>query len=225
MFDFYCQRQDDPSTNEYFDTTINSNKYASVLYDKGYEANTRRNNSAQTAYDTMGQDEIFIVVSHANAGGIQFYNAEGGSNGAILANEKVNDPDIWFGSNCLYIDKMEADQLTRMRCVLYIGCNTGTTYTYTSGGAYRPTFNLVDSTFNQGAHYVLGFVAKVEIDSANEWLGHFIDSINIGNSIDNSIIYADSMTTTIRVEYADGTKRNVTNMPIHAAGDGNQYLN
>lgn len=92
-----------------------------------------------------------------------------------------------------------------LRCVLYLGCSTGLDYSHSTG-----IYNLVDATFEKGAHFVLGTTDTVNVAISNAFLEGFLSKIDDNGSILECI--------------SEGLSRS-EGYPITYRGDTSQYLN
>ena len=79
---------------------------------------------------------------------------------------------------------------------------------------------LITSTFNKGAHFVLGTTQIVYVQDSNAILSAFLDEVSEGNSVEGSVTSAWlSVGNDVRQE--DGS---LGYYPITYTGDGMQYL-
>lgn len=146
--------------------------YNEIMTQIGYTAKNNHCVSAATAYDNLGStDEIFVFWGHGvqNANRvfistIKFEDLNGDTNGYIsTALVRDNDDDraiLDFYDN----------QLANARCVLFLSCGSGTTYTV-DGKSY----NLVDAVYAKGAHFVLGFEGSIAADIPIIFLDEFLE--------------------------------------------------
>lgn len=146
-------------------------------------------------------DDVFVFRGHGTEGLIGFYDSNGSYTGAIAVNSYV-----YSNSNNRYIDSCSKNQLASLRCVIYLGCKTGADYLHSTG-----TYNLVDSTFNKGAHFVLGTTQNVTTGASNAFLEGFLDELKEHNGDLLSCINQGLMSS--------------RGYPIIYVGDGVQYLN
>jgi len=98
---------------------------------------------------------------------------------------------------------------------MYLGCSTGADYTSSS-----KTYNLVDSTFAKGAHFVLGTTETVYVNDSNNFLIGFAEC------------YTTDCNCTIQNAITAGIERAGTNTvyqndlyPVYYVGDTSQRLN
>lgn len=207
----------------HYDTSINKDYFETTFGLLNYEAISYENKRALILYESLrDNDDIFVYRGHGNSGLIATCEDGNICTGRILANSNMN----YFGAYLnYYISDFDENQLALNRCVLYIGCSTGTDYTNSQG-----TYNLVDETFEKGAHFVLGTTESIYTDDGNEFLEYFLDSINEGSNIQAAIEYAVEKLGNIKVkigEKTDGTHitKIVPEFPIYSVGDDTQYLN
>ena len=134
--------------------------------------------------------------------------------GRIMADRRLNTPDLVY-----YISNLPVNSLCRERCVLYLGCNTGT-----NNGKY----NLVDSTFDKGAHFVLGTTANVRACDVDIWLENFIIFMQSGEySIQECLDFmSGSKETTLRTTGPGGNEGGFIDgeLPLYYRGDTRQFL-
>lgn len=109
---------------------------------------------------------------------------------------------------------MRTDALAKARCVLYLGCDTGSDYSL--GGT---DYNLVDATFEQGAHFVLGFTQTVVDADVDDFIEGFLLALSSFNdcTIEDCINMAND-------NVAIDPTNDPLGMPIYVRGDKYQYL-
>jgi hypothetical protein len=202
------------------DTTSKLQTFVDVMAELGYGADGWMNYSAEAAYDLMPDDDICIITGHANAGVIDFCNGtyEGDNISSIAVNVFVKFQ--YGGKNYEYIDDYTTNELAQIRCILYMGCNSGNDFIDIDGSAY----NLVDATFEKGAHCVMGLTEFVVDNDVNTWLGHFLDEIHSGANIQSAIEEANRNTQSITIRISTTVTEELTAMPLKICGDQNQYL-
>ena len=162
----------------------------------------------------MTSGDIFIYYGHGAPARLAFLTTNNVTTGRLYANSglKVSGADY---TQC-FVSDCGDNRLATQRCVLYLGCSTGV-----SASRGSNTFNLVDETFEKGAHFVLGLSEDSDTGYLNVWLDTFLNTINDSQSIAQAIEDADqamynySLTREIQYE----------NLPTYTAGDDDQYLN
>ncbi|MBQ2308466.1 MAG: hypothetical protein II373_02705, partial [Clostridia bacterium] len=186
----------------------------------GYFSWSDNKSSASVAYSCMtGRDDIFVYAGHGNSGMIAFYDSKGNLTGSISVNSKVTS-----GTDNKYISSIQDNGLNHARIVIYLGCNTGSTYVWGSLSQY----NLVDDTFDKGAHYVLGVEIIVYTIHTNSWLDYFLENLATGCSVEDSVFYATESLGDIMVDansdgnFSDNERYDA--IPLYTRGDGSQYL-
>ena len=199
-----------------FDTTDNNTLFSSVLGNLGYDEYKWINDTASDAYNYMkNMDDVFVFRGHGEAGIIEFRDSNGVSSGAISVNSSVCSR-YGVGSDRQYINSLGKNELEQLRIVLYIGCSTGTTITV--GGV---TYDLLSSTYDKGAQFVLGTSQKVYTPDSDAFLKGFLEALN-NNSNVISCIQAGLENAGNNVLYEDGSRGQY---PIVYVGDTIQYLN
>lgn len=163
---------------EGFDTTETESDFKNTFYALGYRTYSLTNWEAKVALNNMTRDSIFIFRGHAGGGRIAFYNNDGKDNGRIYASSNVNT------ENCGYIGILDDNKLADLRCAIFLGCSTGRTNQYGE--------NLLESTHNKGAHFVLGTLDTTITQNSNAFLTNFLYAVqdNPSISIQGAIIYA-----------------------------------
>jgi hypothetical protein len=204
---------------KHFDTSEQSSYFKTVLKGFGYPSLVYINPSSVVAYTFLKRDDVFVFMGHGGPGRIAFYKEGNIATGRILA-----DSNMGFSSTSpYYISDLAKNELCLSRCVLYLGCSTGVDYVQGTN-----TYNLVDATFEKGAHFVLGTTETLYTYQINNWLEYFLDGLLAGNSIEEAIEAANKNFDTITVEYdkEDGTTgtKQVNEFPLYYVGDTTQYL-
>lgn len=199
-----------------FDTTANNTLFSSVLGSLGYDKFAWTNDTASDAYNYMkNMDDVFVFRGHGEAGIIEFRNSSGVSSGAISVNSAVCSRYA-VGSDRQYINSFGKNELEQLRVVLYIGCSTGTTITV--GGV---TYDLLSSTYNKGAQFVLGTSQTVYTPDSDAFLKGFLETLDDNSNV-ISCIQAGIESAGNNVLYEDGSRGQY---PIVYVGDTIQYLN
>ena len=211
--EFFCHEY--PIGGDLFQTNLNFMYFRDVFNSLNYATSwSYENNSATAAYNCMTKrDDVFIFSGHGNAGMIAFYKEE---NGAGICTGSIST-NVWSstGEDNKYIISIEENGLNHARAIIYFGCNTGAT-NYGSPGAAT---NLVDETFEKGAHFVLGVEAVINTNHHNEWIRSFLENIEQGYNIEDSIYFATEELGSITVEGVSYTE-----IPLYIRGDDSQYL-
>ena len=164
-------------------TTANNTKFVNVYDGLYYTSSADTNQSASYAYLDFDEEcNVFVFCGHGNAGVISFSTSSGPA-GLIAVNSTVAQRYVGGGtSKDRYIDSLAYNAISDMRCVLYLGCSTGSTITI-SGTAY----NLVSATFNKGAHFVFGPTEVIYESQLNSFLSMFLDAQDDMENIEGCI--------------------------------------
>ncbi len=114
------------------------------------------------------------------------------------------------------IDDCQKNQLAHARCVLYLGCQTAVDCNMTGIG---PIYNLLDSTYNKGAHFVFGFTDILYISDVNDFMAGFLSGVN------NENIF-ECLRLGVAQAGSDVTLSNGTtgSLPYDLLGDYKQFL-
>lgn len=113
------------------------------------------------------------------------------------------------------------NELAGSRLIIYFGCSTGNDC-YASNGSPH---NLVDETFEKGAHCVIGLSKNVGQDSAFRWMEEFLFGVLGGESIRGAVAYANNRCQQYGGIFIEGQTENDSTMPLYIVGDKYQYLN
>lgn len=206
-----------------FDTTENNDLFESTFSDLGYYTYINQNASAAGAYNCLREsDDIFIYYGHGSPAAIVFTTTNEQITGSIAAHFSIVAS---VSGNEHFISSCQSNELSSLRCVLYLGCNTGSNF-YTGAGDCH---NLVKATFDKGAHFVLGITETTYTDDIDRWLEFFLSSIKSGNNIEDALNYAEENIGSVTIRYTkNGTNNEYTKeidyFPAYSKGDRNQYL-
>lgn len=168
---------------DYFDTRGAASTFVEKCGNMGYKPYHLTNKSASSAYTCLKVDAIWVFRGHGASSGkspsasVLFFDDDGSDNGCLTASTA-----IYNSTKDVAINSLTANALAKAQCVLYIGCSTGVSY---SG------FNLVSSTFNKGAHFVLGTTETTYTDETDKWTKKFFEKANTGATIRQCIDYAN----------------------------------
>ena len=199
--------------NNPINSSVNNQLFSNVMSTLGYTYLASVNDSAGNAYSVLPNKDIFIYAGHGDKGKIVFYSNQGTANGCIKASV-----DVGGGGTTSYVINTTAIDLSSSRCILYIGCHTGTNH---SSGV-----NLVNETYQRGAHFVLGATRTIYGEGANGFIRFFLESVQAGASIERAISNAIEKTGEVKVKNdTTGNCEYIEEFPIYYVGDTSQYLN
>ena len=209
-----------PEGSGYFNTNRNYMYFRTVFNSYDYAMSwSYTNNSPTAAYNCMiKRDDVFVFAGHGDNGSITFFNDEGENRGCIaISSSFATGEDL--GSDKKYISMIEYNGLSHARAIIYLGCETGS-----DEGIY----NIVDKTYEKGAHFVLGIEEIVCDDDMDIWLEYFLEGIAQGKNIKDAMKYVDENFTDFDVTVEDAAGNSVTTvyetMPTYTRGDSSQYL-
>ena len=197
---------------DHFQTDRSLMEFRNVFDAKGYFSWSYENNSASAAFSCLtDRDDVFVFIGHGSPGRICFYDNNGLITGSIVARPLVS----CVGEKKI-IGNLDDNALANTRMVLYLGCQTGAPHT--SG------YNLVDVTFDKGAHFVLGVTEIIYNTHMSDWLQYFLEAIDEGANIDTAIYVAQDIINAIQVTDENGVVHTYDPFPIYYKGDTNQYF-
>lgn len=158
-------------------------EYQTTMTSLGYDSYNWHCITAESAYGLIkSSNDIFTFIGHGlenligqGMATLCFQTSLGTYNGYITANS-----DIVNSSDDYAIDSLMKNDLALERCVLYLGCKTGQTYTIGSNA-----YNLVQSTYDKGAHFVLGTLETITVSEAYSFLDSFLSNCTTGNIYDS----------------------------------------
>ena len=203
--------------------TYEKNGFFTESFDAlGYNEHADDNVTYDTAFDSLCYSDVFIYSGHGLPGAIYFYDSNGEAKGSIGANSNI---ETYFPSTSKYIDS-QISNLDNSRVVIYMACHTGKDVVGMNG----KTYNLVDSTFEKGAHFVLGTTVAVSVSAMNKWFEIFFTTISNENISDYGLLeYAINAANNgggynIKIRKEDPNSLTVDTLPTYSRGETNQYL-
>lgn len=161
----------------YYDTRGAISTFHSKLGGIGYNTYDFVNAAASTAYNYMQNDSIFVTRGHGSPATVYFFNSAGSSTGRIIA-----DSSYAINSADRAINSLPANALAKLKCVLYIGCSPGDWY---------EEYSLIRSTFDKGAHFVLGPKETIYTVDGTSWTKYFLNKAYSGGTIRQCIDHAN----------------------------------
>ena len=210
------------SLNDYggdknFNTSTENELFESTFLDAGYIAMARTNSEARVAYESLTEEEIFVFAGHGHPGVIIFKDKNETTTGRIIVDRNFNDGN----SATRYISDIDDNGLATARVVIYMACYTGVTRNENSYSG-----NLVDETFDKGAHFVLGTQAAIDVDDMNEWLRNFYVYLSPEHSIEEAVEWAtrELGTITVKLNPNSTVETEVEKIPLYQRGDSCQYI-
>ena len=194
------------------DSTAQFDNFKTTMSNSGYISEKYVDQPTSDAYTSLQTRDIFVYVGHGYNGMLVFRPdpTEEDPEGRIVAHSNI----VFTDPNTFYINEMRTNALAKARCVLYLGCNTGSDYSL--GGT---DYNLVDATFEQGAHFALGFTETVVDADVDDFIEGFLLELSRLNdcTIEDCINMAND-------NVAIDTTNDQLGMPTYVRGDKYQYL-
>lgn len=171
----------------HFDTRGAASTFVEKCENMGYTGYHFTNKSASTAYSYMRNDSIWVFnghgVSAADTGdplpAICFFDDSGQVNGHIFADSS----SLYYSSSTdVAINSYSNNTLADAQCVLYIGCSTG---------KWHDGHNLVNATFNRGAHFALGTTQTIYTNESEKWIKKFFEKADTSATIRECLDHAN----------------------------------
>ena len=205
------------------DTSYNYSYFKTVMENLGFYSGSYTNPHPSNAYTHLKTNDVFVFMGHGGPGIISFNLTDNNPTGCIAVNSNVAARYV-TGPTVRYIESCTDNELSGGRCIFYLGCETGKNITIND-----KTYNLVNATFDKGAHFVFGTTESIEPYHVNLWMEYFLSAIQQNVTIYDAIEYADRTLGSFRVFYEteDGAlaSKIVTKFPSYYVGDSSQYLN
>jgi hypothetical protein len=212
-----------------YDSTACGYQFGNVLSNKGYTTYYvgNKNISVSTAYNHLTQrDDIFIYRGHGAPGKLVFETTNRKVTGRLCAHYGLesNNPDPDYEECFIQIEEEDGGApniLAKLRCVLYLGCSTGVDKLHSGN-----TYNLLNSTYEQGAHFVLGTTQTTHYDDSDNFLSGFLDKLNDDEGSPHTIheCIQEGISKAKTKDYYKTTDNPKGNYPYKSVGDANQYL-
>ncbi|MBE5963954.1 MAG: hypothetical protein E7252_03310 [Lachnospira sp.] len=154
-----------------FNANENDGIFTSILNYFDYNATSQTNVGAPSVYNSLLNSQIYAYRGHGIAGGLQLCRyGKTDILGYLLCNEDLSQ--VYNNSSNKYISDLNNNALASSRCVFYIACETGLDYNY-NGNIY----NLLEETYNKGAHFVLGTTCYVDTTDSNFYFKTLLENI------------------------------------------------
>ncbi|MGM9648228.1 MAG: Ig-like domain-containing protein [Eubacteriales bacterium] len=199
-----------------YNSTYNNSRFSHCLTTCGYYVNTQTNASTASAYSRLSIGDIFVYRGHGGPATLSFQTTNNAVTGKLLAHINLSSAAASYPQ--YYISDYANNGLARQRCVLYLGCSTGV-----DKERAGKTYNLLSSTFEKGAHFVLGTTQTTYCDDSDAFLEGFLLGLASGNTIKDCIEAAldNAGSQVLRPDLPGG----VGEYPIVYVGDTSQYFN
>lgn len=145
------------------------NNFLDTFYNLGYDTASNVNSDPDNVIESLTEwDDVLVYRGHGTPGALTFFDDYGEDNGLLAAD--INTMLV----NAEYISSIPYNGLSSLRCVMYLGCTTG---------VQKNGYDLVTSTYEKGAHFVLGTTMKVYVDDSNNFLEGFLEECSNGGTI------------------------------------------
>ena len=200
--------------DKHFDSRVANYDAMEAFAINSYSPSYFINMTSTDAKDLLMKGSVFIFMGHYNGAGgengsLCFYKFRGADNGRIAVSENSADGNIY---SIYGLSPNGSNALATLRCALYLSCNTAVDYGNTS---------LLEATYNEGAHFVLGTTAPVNSNDSTNFLEGFLHGVSMNYTVLDCVIEG-FVTSGNNVDFADGSRGHY---PAEYKGDVNQYLN
>ncbi len=159
-----------------FETVMNCTNIAGILgsidIKMRYQSNSYINESAITIGNKLKNSQIFIYRGHGQPGMLEIRNRSNEVTGHFM----VGTLSGYSGTNVSITETgtqnqnmtFEENSLASAKCVIYLGCCTGLD---------KNGYNLLEETYNRGAHFVLGTTCYIYNADAKYYFDEFANEI------------------------------------------------
>lgn len=188
IYTFYYQDGSILGIPTYFDSRGAASTFINKCSNMGYNPYHFTNCSATSAYNNLkSSDSIWVFAGHGLVtpgseepmATICFIDKNGEDNGYITSNYTIVNS---YTTDFKAIDSLPSNTLSKLQCVLYMGCSTGVSYN---------SYNLVSSTYHKGAHFVFGTTVPVGNSVADKWTKKFFEKADTGATIRDCVLHAN----------------------------------
>ena len=204
---------------EGFNTSFDDYWYNEMALEYGYEICGHVNSQPERFKDELCLEDLMMYSGHGNAGVLAFKDSDG-IYGEIAAHRNIYSSSLSPTYPIYYISDYAYNELSSMRCVMYMSCNSGN----------KNGYSLLDETYKKGAHFVFGITVSIETHDCSEWTDYFWQAIDAGQNIQSAI--ESATVSTGEVYYSVGTNSDGSTiwesrkrMPVEFVGDSFQYIN
>lgn len=205
-----------------FDSTMMFDDFEATMSDLGYSTDQYNNCTALFMHTALDADDVFLYTGHGGEGRLNVCTNDNEIQSRICANDIMRDLDLRLEHR--YINRIADNKLAQARCVFYLACNSGVDYVAPNGDRC----NLVDETFDKGAHFVLGTTARITDEVTDQWLEYFFGFLSFGWEIGDCIDGANQRLGEIQLHstniYGNTIIITTEGLPLYCRGDSEQYL-
>ena len=215
-----------------YNTTSNFSRFNTVFSQAGYTVTTATNPTPTQTYDAIQSSEVFLYHGHGLYAAIFHYNSSGSKTGLVGAHNERYTGESGVKK---YINLLPENQLSSTRAVFYMACLAGASNSVPNDdGTYA---NLVDETYEKGAHFVMGPTLYINSGDNSKWIRHFLVALGyltdeLGEdpiiyekrNIQDAIIYANDMCNIQAHADPDDPYTTYDEYPLYMRGNKFQYL-
>ena len=217
----------DASGNRY-NTSEHNSAFISSFSTMGYNCSATINESPFNSYSRFRTDDMIFYHGHSVPGALIFTQNWSSTSpyysGGIASHESI--PTAAYSGiqkNYMYfIDDLFVNNMKNARVVFYLSCNSGISYVDADTGT---EFNLVDATYEKGAHFVLGTTETTYNVQVYDWMDALESNLTMGNNLQTSI--TNTRVAMASKSYIIDTNQNTVDgdFGIYYVGDNIQFIN
>lgn len=209
---------------EYISSNDNEGVYNTFYSSLGYSNVSILNNpNVSDSFNQLKSNDVYFYFGHGKPGALLFNRDNDFTYGVISANNTINNYSTYEEKYFIRGNSIDGNDdiddnidLSNLSCVFYFGCETGVT---TTGGYYQD--NLLNATYDRGAHFVAGSTRKLNNGSVETFVPFLLSYLSSGKSLAEAIDLAQIATGDV---YLDLETMEVGSFPITYVGDATQYL-
>ena len=173
-----------------FNTTTSFDTFKSKFGLANYQTYSFTNQGASLAYKYMQSDSVWVFAGHGVYINHNKKSVPMATIGFFDSNGEYHD-DCYITAhsaidNRCPISILPYNKLSNAKCIMYLGCGTGVSYTQNN-----VSYNLVDETYKKGAQFVLGTTDITYTSDIRVWNERFATKASQANaSISDCLSYA-----------------------------------
>ena len=166
--EYFCFRYVDQ------DSTDMASPFKKYMEDSGYTSEVTKNSIVNDFHNTLvnGDNDIIIFMGHGFPNALLLYAGDSNNHYPRYHTNREYD-------NTYCINDIPDNGLSNVKMILLLGCNTGVTNV--------DGYNLVESFYDKGAHFVLGTYDYAEVNQTKHFFKIFLRILSEGATIEEAI--------------------------------------
>lgn len=221
-----------------YDTTGNFGKFQTVFSGYGYTVSTITNPTPTQTYNAIQTNDVFLYHGHGLHSALFHYKEEDSEKvqtGVVAAHNERYTGETGVKK---YINLLSENQLNSSRAVFYMACYAGKPNTKANADG---TFgNLLEETFNKGAHFSMGPTQYVNSESNRIWIKQFLialgqlppepvednepEALTVKQNLEGAIAYANRNCDVLAHIKKTDPYTEYDDFPLNMIGDRIQYF-